>query len=66
MLVDTMNQSFRSPLVESVKGGAGGGGARITPLGLDVVSRYRAMETKAAASVASDMRSFSRLLLPKK
>lgn len=62
LLVDTMNRCFRSSLVEASKGGAGGGGARITELGLDVLTRYRAMELKAAASVAAEMREFTRLL----
>jgi len=62
LLVDTMNRSFKSALVEKVKGGSGGGGARVTELGLEVLNRYRAMEIKAAASVASDMREFTRLL----
>lgn len=62
LLVDTMNRSFKSALVEKVKGGSGGGGARVTELGLEVLNRYRAMELKAAASVADDMREFIRLL----
>ncbi len=62
LLVDTMNQCFRKPLIEAVKGGSGGGGAQITALGLDVLARYRAMELKAAASVSAEMREFSRLL----
>jgi molybdate transport system regulatory protein len=32
-LVDAMNTTFAAPLVEAAKGGAGGGGARLTPLG---------------------------------
>jgi molybdate transport system regulatory protein len=63
LLVDTMNRSFRAPLVEANKGGTGGGGARVTEFGLDVLARYRAMEIKAAASVAGEMRDFSRLLV---
>lgn len=62
LLVDTMNRCFKSPLVEASKGGSGGGGARVTELGLDVLARYRAMELKAAASVAAEMRDFARLL----
>ncbi len=61
-LVDTMNHSFTAPLVEASKGGSGGGGARVTDLGLEVLARYRAMEVKAAASVAAEMREFARLL----
>lgn len=62
LLVDTMNQCFKSPLVSAIKGGSGGGGAAVTALGLEVLARYRAMETKAAASVAVEMREFTRLL----
>lgn len=62
LLVDTMNACFRRPLIETVTGGQGGGGARVTDFGLDVLGRYRAMETKAAAAVAAEMRAFARLL----
>jgi molybdate transport system regulatory protein len=62
LLVDTMNRSFRTPLVETSQGGAGGGGAQVTALGLDVLVRYRAMEARAAASIADEMRAFSKLL----
>lgn len=66
LLVDTMNRCFKAPLVEACKGGSGGGGARVTELGLDVLARYRAMELKAANSVAAEMRAFSRLLAKEK
>ncbi|MCA1979571.1 MAG: LysR family transcriptional regulator [Thiobacillus sp.] len=62
LLVDTMNRCFKRPLVEASKGGSGGGGAQLTALGQEVLARYRAMEAKAAASVAAEMREFSRLL----
>jgi molybdate transport system regulatory protein len=44
LLVDDLNRMFRQPLVEAQPGGARGGGARLTPLGLDVVTHYRAIE----------------------
>jgi hypothetical protein len=34
----------------------------VTAFGLQVLARYRAMELKAAASVAAEMREFTRLL----
>jgi molybdate transport system regulatory protein len=43
ILVDTMNASFSRPLVDTSKGGAQGGGARLTPMGRKVLSRYRAL-----------------------
>ena len=62
VLVDTMNASFKSPLVETLTGGAQGGGAQVTELGHDVVKRYREMEKKACASVAREMGEFSDLM----
>ena len=62
LLVDTMNQSFKSPVVETLTGGQRGGGARVTELGHDVLTRYQAMDAKAAASVRKDLAAFSRLM----
>jgi molybdate transport system regulatory protein len=62
LLVDTMNQCFREPLVGTATGGRGGGGAQITAFGRTVLRRYRDMEARAAASIAQEMRAFSRLL----
>jgi molybdate transport system regulatory protein len=62
LLVETMNTCFRSPLVETSRGGPGGGGAHLTVLGRDALARYRAMEAKAAASLEADMAAFADLL----
>jgi molybdate transport system regulatory protein len=62
MLVETMNECFREPLVETLTGGQHGGGARVTELGQEVVRRYRAMEAKAARSVEREMSEFAALL----
>jgi molybdate transport system regulatory protein len=62
LLVDTMNQSFKSPVVETLTGGQKGGGARVTELGHEVLDRYLAMEAKAMASVQKEMAEFTRLM----
>jgi molybdate transport system regulatory protein len=64
LLVETMNQSFTRPLVETAAGGKGGGGARISVTGVEVLRRYREMEDKAAEAVAEEMAEFSALLDP--
>ena len=46
-LVQTMNHSFREPLVETVRGSTGGGGARLTPAGRTVLELYRELEATA-------------------
>ena len=46
-LLRTMNRCFKSPLVEAVRGGAQGGGARLTPLGNRILALYQKMERTA-------------------
>jgi len=62
LLVETMNESFREPLVDTSTGGQHGGGAQVTELGLEVVRRYRTMEKKASASVSKEMAEFAQLM----
>lgn len=62
LLVDTMNQSFRSPVVVTLTGGKAGGGAAVTEFGKEVLARYSAMEAKAGASVARELRTFATLM----
>lgn len=57
LLVDEINHIFRKPLVEKQMGGPGGGGARLTKLGRDIVGRYRAIEGAAAMASAADLRA---------
>ena len=64
LLVEAMNSAFRLPLVETLTGGEGGGGARITKVGEEVLRRYRVMESRAARSVAPELKRLSRLIAP--
>lgn len=52
LLVDTMNRSFRAPLVETERGGAGRGGALITDHGHKVLAQYRALVLALEAAAA--------------
>lgn len=63
-LVESLNAAFRLPLVEAAVGGKGGGGARVTDAGREALQRYRAMERKAAKSVAAELEGFGELLNP--
>jgi molybdate transport system regulatory protein len=54
-LVEEMNKLFGKPVVSAQTGGKKGGGAQLTPTGLAVVSRFRAIERAAAAAAADHM-----------
>lgn len=41
-LLDSMQSGFRDPLFVTERGGSSKGGARLTPLGKDLIRRYRA------------------------
>ena len=62
MLVEEMNAAFRDPLVDRTRGGAGGGGARVTEAGLAVMALYRAVESAAAAAAAHDIATLRAML----
>ena len=62
LLIDTMNRCFESPVVDTEAGGARGGGTRVTPLGADVVRRYRRIEASAAKAGAHDIAALTRML----
>ena len=62
MLVETMNAMFRAPLVESARGGPGGGGAALTDTGRQVLALYRQVEADAAAAAAPAIRSLRELI----
>lgn len=54
-LVDSLNRTFREPVVATRLGGAQGGGAGLTPLGAELVARYRDMEALARDALASHL-----------
>jgi molybdate transport system regulatory protein len=63
VLAKTMNACFREPLIVATKGGVGGGGALLTPLGREVLALYRTMEDHAATAVTSDMEKLRALMV---
>jgi molybdate transport system regulatory protein len=63
MLVDEMNQCFPSPVVTAIKGGLRGGGAQVTDLGQEALTRFRRIVAKASAAIDSDVREFKKKLL---
>jgi len=50
LLVDSLNATFKEPVVSTMLGGKAGGGARLTPFGREVIQNYRKVEARAAAA----------------
>jgi len=62
MLVDEMNAAFRNPLVVSSRGGAKGGGARLTQTGDEVLAQYRRLQEVTAQAGADPIARLQSLL----
>ncbi len=58
-LIESLNGTFREPIVITAIGGKRGGGAKVTPYGERLVARFRAMEGKASRAIATDLRRFA-------
>ena len=55
LLVDDMNRCFREPVVSTQPGGAQGGGAALTPFGLELIEQYRSIESEAMAATKTQL-----------
>ncbi len=64
LLVDALNQTFRSPVVQTRGGGVGGGGADLTPFGAGLVASYRTMEREARDALARHLSELEQALAP--
>jgi molybdate transport system regulatory protein len=58
IILDTINQAFRRPVVEAATGGKGGGGATLTGFGADVLERYRKITATAERAVMDELAKF--------
>lgn len=59
-LIEDLNRTFGKPVVEPKSGGKKGGGATLTPLGLALITRYRAMERAVAIATDSHLQALSK------
>lgn len=61
-LVEEMNAAFAEPLVASVRGGPGGGGAQLTEAGERVLRLYREAVQVAEAAAAGPVAALEAML----
>jgi molybdate transport system regulatory protein len=62
LLVDSMNHTFRKPVVETLTGGSHGGGTAVTAIGEEVIRRYRRTESLARKAGAAEIAALLKLL----
>jgi molybdate transport system regulatory protein len=61
-LIQTMNQSFKQPLVTTSKGGSQKGGAIVTAMGEKVLNQYREAQKIADVATAEQLKTLSTFL----
>jgi molybdate transport system regulatory protein len=59
-LVDDMNRSFSTPLVNTTAGGAHGGGAKITERGRRVAKTYRKLQDKIELAATPELAALAK------
>jgi molybdate transport system regulatory protein len=62
LLVNSMNSQFQKPVVDTTLGGRGGGSAKLTTFGQEVIRRYRAMESATHRAIAKDLAALEKSL----
>lgn len=60
LLVDETNRCLIRPAVQTAAGGQRGGGASLTPVGAELVRRYRAVEHQTGMAVTRKLKSLLR------
>ena len=60
LLVEATNNCLVRPAVETAAGGQRGGGSTLTPVGVELVRRYRALERATALAVDRKLNSLMR------
>ena len=64
LLVESLNTSFRAPVVDTRAGGRQGGGAELTAFGRELVERYRTVEQEAVQAARLHMGAIEDALAP--
>jgi len=59
-LVEELNRSLGTPVVETAAGGSGGGGAVLTQTGKTIIERYRAIEMDTALAARKHLLALNR------
>jgi len=66
LLVDETNRCLVGPAVIRTAGGSHGGGTALTPLGIEFIRRYRAIEREAKIAVSRNLGTILKSVAPQK
>lgn len=61
LLIDSLNESLGAPVVTTITGGKGGGGAALTALGEQLVERYDALEASLNRNARKELQALRKL-----
>lgn len=64
LLLQAIEDMFGDAVIVAARGGARGGGARLTPLGRSVVTHYRSAERAAGRAVRADLEALAAKVRP--
>src|SRR5271155_1721034 len=62
LLVDETNRCLVRPAVQTAAGGQRGGGSSLTPVGVELIRRYRALERQTGLAVTRQLKSLLRTI----
>jgi|SRR5450631_1606215 molybdate transport system regulatory protein len=62
LLVDETNRCLVRPAVQTAAGGQRGGGTSLTPVGVELVRRYRALEHQTGLAVTRKLKALLRTI----
>jgi molybdate transport system regulatory protein len=63
-LLESLNTTFRRPVVITATGGKGGGGAAVTPFGNELIAAYRALESDVEQRARARFAALARQTAP--
>ena len=61
LLIDSLNQGFGVPVVDSATGGKGGGGTTLSALGRNLIERYDSLERQINAAATTELEALRAL-----
>lgn len=64
LILDDLNRAFRKPAARTSVGGKGGGGAQLTDLGVQIIDRYRELESAVGREVTRRFRDLVPIVSP--